>query len=195
MIKTLEIVIVAYNRPHELLALIHSLLSQTCKDFCISVYHDGPNQQIEDSLNIVQKSYPEQVRFEFTAIRHNDYGHSLRDLGIKNAKSPYLLITNDDNYYVPIFVDEILKAINGGKKDFIYWNMIHSHTEYKGNFRTYPKRGSIDVGAFVVRTDLAQMIGWTDKGFAGDATYCEQLLSSIPDIRIKKIRKTLFVHN
>jgi hypothetical protein len=186
---------ITYNRPHELLALIHSLLSQTCKEFCVSVYHDGPNKQIEDSLKSVQKSYPKQIRFEFTAIRYNDYGHSLRDLGIKNANSPYLLITNDDNYYVPTFVEEILKAIDGGKKDFVYWNMIHSHTKYNGNFRTYLKRGSIDVGAFVVRTDLAQKIGWTDKGFAGDATYCEQLLSSTPDIRIKKIRKTLFVHN
>jgi hypothetical protein len=195
MIKKLEIVVVSYRRPSELLTLVNCFASQTSQDFLMRVYHDGPDAEMEALLNSLKLQYPDMFDFEISSRRFNDYGHSLRGHGISKAKSDYLLITNDDNYYVPTFVSEMITALESDHSDMVYCNMLHSHTFYKATFRTYLKKGAIDVGAIVVRTELAKKVGWQDKTFSGDGTYCEQLLQSKKDIKVRKIRKTLFVHN
>ena len=191
--KSLEIVVVAYKRPIQIQVLIHSLAAQTCQDFFISIYHDGFDPEILSILTDLKVMYPDMINFEFTQGRYNDYGHSLREIGIGKASAEYILITNDDNYYCPTFVSEMLKKLPSN--DLVYCDMIHSHTDYKRIFRTYTRLGSIDVGSMIVRTELAKKIGWPDKSYSGDGTYCEDLMSSIPNIRVKKIRKVLFVHN
>lgn len=193
--KKLEIVVVAYKRPSELSTLLNCFASQTNLDFLVKVYHDGQDPKMESLLQTFKALYPELIEFEMLPKRFNDYGHSLRAYGIQNAKCEYLLITNDDNYYVPTFVSEMITTIESNRSDMVYCNMLHSHTFYKAPFRTYLKKGAIDIGAIVVRTELAKKVGWQDKSFAGDGTYCEELLQSKKDIKVRKIRKTLFVHN
>ena len=191
--KSLEIVVVAYKRPIEIQVLIHSLAAQTSQDFTVTIYHDGFDAEMQKIFDDLKAKYPNMISFEFTDERYNDYGHSLREIGINKASSDYILITNDDNYYCPTFVSEMLGKLSSN--DLVYCDMIHSHTNYKRIFRTYTRLGSIDVGSMIVRTELAKRIGWTDKSYSGDGTYCEGIISSIPNIRISKIRKVLFVHN
>jgi GT2 family glycosyltransferase len=191
--KSLEIVVVSYKRPIEIQVLVHSLAAQTSQDFRVSIYHDGFDPEMLKILDGLKLKYPGMMNFEFTDKRFNDYGHSLREIGISKATSKYILITNDDNYYCPTFVSEMLEKL--ASNDLVYCDMLHSHTEYKRVFRTYTRLGSIDVGSMIVRTELAKKIGWKDKSFSGDGTYCEGIMSSIPNIRIAKIRKILFVHN
>jgi hypothetical protein len=193
--KTLAIAAVAYKRPDALPILIHSLRVQTMSDFTLTVYHDGFDAEMETVLLYYKKKYPDFFDYRFSTQRFNDWGHSLREIAIYEAKSPYLLITNDDNYYCPTFVEDMINEIEGKDADLVLCDMLHSHSGYKKYFRTYPKSGSIDIGAIVTRTDLAQIVGWRDKGFGGDGTYCEDLLYSKPGVKIAKVRKTLFVHN
>ena len=55
-----------------------------------------------------QNRYPQKISFQCTKIRFNDYGHSLRQIGRKNASGDYVLFTNADNYYIP----ETVRYIN-----------------------------------------------------------------------------------
>lgn len=72
-------------------------------DFEVLIYHDGPVKK--QKLNI-----PKGIKFTATDKRYNDWGHSLRDMGIREAKGRYLLFTNCDNVIYPI-LDSFTKAI------------------------------------------------------------------------------------
>lgn len=72
-------------------------------DFEVLIYHDGPVKK--QKLNI-----PKGIKFTATDKRYNDWGHSLRDMGIRQAKGKYLLFTNCDNVIYPI-LDKLTKAL------------------------------------------------------------------------------------
>ena len=66
---------------------VNSILNQTCKDFEIICIHDGPL--------LTKEEFPVEVIC--TQKRYNDWGHSLRDWGIKKAKGEYIIHFNPDN--------------------------------------------------------------------------------------------------
>lgn len=193
--KTLAIAAVAYKRPDSLPILIHSLRVQTIADFTLTVYHDGFDEEMEQVFVYYKEKYEDFFDYKFSDERYNDWGHSLREIAINEATSPLLLITNDDNYYCPTFVEDMINQLKTTESDLVICDMLHSHSNYKKYFRTYPKSGSIDIGAIVAKTELAQIVGWRDKSFGGDGTYCEDLLYSKPGVKVSKVKKTLFVHN
>jgi hypothetical protein len=113
-----------------------------------------------------------------------------------------LLITNDDNYYCPKFIELMVPPMKANEADIAMCNMIHSH-DHPGcrpqpsymPFETRPERDSVDIGCFIARTDWAKRVGFRDKGYAGDATYFEDLLSCSEQPTVLKVNRTLFVHN
>ncbi|MFL0789888.1 MAG: glycosyltransferase [Prochlorococcus sp.] len=78
------------------------LLGQTCKDFEVFVYHDGP---ISRPLLM-----PEDDRFNMriTAQRANDWGHTNRNKGMSEAKGEYILHFNPDNILYSFALQKII---------------------------------------------------------------------------------------
>jgi len=74
---------------------VGSVLGQTFGDVEVQIYHDGPLHRAVPEVNGV---VPE-VRA--TVERKNDWGHSLRDLGIRQAAGEYILLFNADNFLHP----------------------------------------------------------------------------------------------
>lgn len=100
-----SIVVVHYQgvNSHEVfLRGIRSLQEQTFTDFEILCYHDGP--LIDPGVD-----FPVQVRC--TDQRHNDWGHSLRDRGIREASGDYILHFNADNVLFPDALEQIAAEI------------------------------------------------------------------------------------
>jgi hypothetical protein len=90
-----SIIVVHYQGtvPHEVFCRgIRSLQAQTFRDFEILAYHDGPLQQ-------PGLEWPVEVRC--TPTRHNDWGHSLRDRGLREATGDYIVHFNADNILYP----------------------------------------------------------------------------------------------
>ena len=81
---------------------INSILSQTFKDYEVLVYHDGP---------LLDPAAPTPVPIRCTATRHNDWGHSLRDRGIREATGDYILHFNADNILYPNALELIAAEI------------------------------------------------------------------------------------
>src|SRR5262245_13983025 len=107
-----SIIVVHYQGtiPHEIfLRGINSILNQTCKDYEILCYHDGP---------LLDASVEFPVPVMPTAIRFNDWGHSLRDLGIREARGEYIVHFNADNILYPHALEEIRKARQRPSKIF-----------------------------------------------------------------------------
>jgi hypothetical protein len=100
-----SIIVVHYQPtiPHGIFCRgISSLQAQTFRDFEILAYHDGP-------LTDATSQLPVPVRC--TEKRYDDWGHSLRDRGIREATGDYILHFNADNILYPHALAEIAKEI------------------------------------------------------------------------------------
>lgn len=202
MTPELTIVCVAYKRYQNIPVLIHCLLAQTVQNFKLLILHDGYDQEMDELLSQYKSRHPQLLDYAFTQVRHNDYGHTLRELGIQMTQTPFLLLTNDDNYYCPVFVEKMFQALSAHQADLVLCDMIHSHNNPGGHaqppyslLKTAPQPGLIDIGCFIVKTELAKGVGFVDKGHDGDATFFMDLLRTNPAIRIAKVNQVLFVHN
>lgn len=200
---TIEIISVAFERLGELKVFVQCILNQRQANWKLRVIHDGPNEEFRKIMQHYAEERPEQIFYEETRDRYNDWGHSLREIGLAHATGDYVLITNADNYYIPRFIGYVTEAIEQTNADMISWDMVHSH-ESPGEsyapsysyFRTEWRRFGIDMGAAVVRRSLAQRAGFPDKGHDGDATYfikCSEIKGQ--DTLCCRIPRVMLVHN
>ena len=199
----LTVVCVAFEPLEALQVLVHYFMAQPLQNFYLHVIHDGPNEEYQ-ALAVASKGrYGDKVDFSATTRRYNDYGHSLREIGLRRCRSEFVLITNGDNYYAPVFLERMFAKVDKDKLDLVLCDMIHSHerpgersqTSYKP-FVTFPSLNHIDMGAFIVRADLAQSAGFADKSYAADGVFVERIMrSGVRPVRWGKVDDVLFVHN
>lgn len=204
--KLIHIVAVAYEKFNHLTIFVQSVINQTADNWFLTVIHDGPNETFDSIMKAFQIRNPDRISFFHTDERYNDYGHTLREIGIRRAHGDYLLLTNADNYLIPRMIEFVNEPIESAvpAPDVVMYNMIHSHNT--PGFRPLPsysffeteyRRYSLDMGAAVVKMDLAKRVGFRDKGYAGDATYFEDVQAAkLPEkLAIVKLPMVLFVHN
>jgi len=185
----LDIIVVTYQQDACLRGLINSLQAQTVSDWRMFVLHDGPSKEFEHLMEY-EYSNDSRIKWLCSRDRHNDWGHTLRKYGLNHiGNSKYVLITNGDNYYTPVFIQEMCLDTS---KDFIMCDFVHNQLDYAVRIGKLGM-GSIDVGSFVVRTDMAKKVGWTDTKHSADWTYAYAVSQHCK--RFKEVRKVLFVHN
>jgi hypothetical protein len=201
--RRLTIVVVTYKQAKALQCLLDSLVCQTVQNFDVLVIHDGADAASRAVAASFVAAEPQKYRYIETDVRYNDYGHTLRDMGIQQAAAEFVLVTNGDNYYSPRFLEFAFEAINTKQLDLVMWDIVHSH----GNpgdirqpsccgFSIYPFRQYLDIGAFMVRSAIAKEVGFRGTDFAADALYMEHIISR-PDapLRMGRVQKILMVHN
>ena len=189
----LTIVVATYQQELALDCLLKSSVCQTLQNFKVLVIHDGPSQTTPSIVSACSRERPGRFDYLETPDRLNDFGHSLRAVGIDKSSTEFILLTNGDNYYAPRFVEFMFEAIDTHNLDIAFCDMIHSYTY--GLLRTRPFRNYINSGCFIAKTDAAKSVGFRDKSFSGDATYFEDLLNYLPTPAVGKVRKVLMVHN
>lgn len=212
-----EIIAVTYGHNFELKCFINSILAQTSELWELHILHDGPNEQLKN--NLIEEGYLKDPRVKFTCSdrRENVFGHNLRDLGLKTSKSqaPYTLVTNCDNYYVPILVDQIDYYTSNKDIDFLYWEAVHNFKDGKfnrdiayGTWTSKIKYSQIDMGQAVISSNIARKVAFPKRNWDADYNYFEDCVNQIKNAnyssakrkpswksRIKKLDKILFVHN
>lgn len=172
---------------------IDSLKAQTLQDFEILAYHDGP---------LVDPTVTFPVPIKATQRQHKDWGHSLRDMGIRAAKGDYIVHMNSDNVLYPNALEEIAKEIDrpsrivdangnamdnntiivfpilmrGFQKIFQFLLRAPEYPEWyiilTGN---PPMRSQIDAMQFVMkRQTWLDEGGWYDRSYDGDGNMYEK---------------------
>jgi glycosyltransferase involved in cell wall biosynthesis len=185
-----DFIIPAFEREAPLKCMLASLQAQTCPDWHASVVIDD---EWNDRLYWLVKQFNDsRMDVWMMSKRHNDWGHTPREWGKQRSEADYVIMTGDDNYYMPNFVAELKKAAEI-KPGVIYWDMIHSHYDYQ-LFTCRPVFNQIDMGAFATRNDLAKQVE-LGKGFAADGEYIRDVTARFPKEKLVKINKVLFVHN
>jgi len=75
---------------------VQCLMVQTYTEFEVILLHDGPKEiPYDKELNLDQLNFIDQIII--TEQRFNNWGHTLRDMGIRAAKGDYIVQFNADN--------------------------------------------------------------------------------------------------
>lgn len=176
--------------------LAHALVAQTVSEWELLLLHDGPNATgLAASLR--QLGDP-RVRYYESPTRYNDWGHSLRAMGLEQiATEPiegdFVVVTNGDNYYCPGFVETMLRAFESSVVA-VYCPMIHNHYGWR-LIDSRLEHKWIDCGCLMARRDVAINTGWTSREYSADWSYVSQMIGNYGAHRIKRIDNILFVHN
>ena len=192
----LRIICVAYERPIRMRVLINSFVLQTNPNWELNIIHDGKaSQSVRDAISLYDD---DRIRFFESEQRNQCYGHPNRKMMLDKmptSNEDFVLLTNDDNYYVPVFVEYMLREINS-HVGMVYCDSVHSHFKYI-HHRTQIRVDHIDIGSFIVRLDIAKKIGFTGVAFNSDGVYavrCYDLCRKL-GLGATYIAKPLFIHN
>lgn len=194
-----SIVLAAYwgdndvRRLNALRSELYSLQAQTYARLEILVVHDG------EMPNTGEPALPQLsgVNYYATPERKNVFGHNCREFGIARAAGDYICIGNDDNYYMPTYVEWLLSALLAGNADIAYCDMVHSHKLWKP-LTTLPKKGQVDIGCWMAKAALVKSTPWPSHVFNSDGTFFEAMVAKAKGPGgggIVKVPATLFVHN
>ena len=190
----IEFVIPTYNRSKLLMATISSLYAQTNDNWTAHIVTDN---YWDDYLEKIKNFYADsdKIRFTITDKRYNDWGHTPRNIGLKQCKEEWVIMTGDDNYYVPVFVDEFLKVVKT-ETNVVFCNMVHNWNNLQYYpVKCIPRTNNIDIGCFMVRSKLgSQMeINLEHKELA-DGMFLEEYIKRFAG-SVEHIDKILYTHN
>ncbi len=186
------------RRQSSLMALLGSFISQTYKPTEIAIYHDGPKPDsplLDVGIPLINSQIPTEL---IVCDRVQKFGHPHRQKAINRfveKEYDWILLTNDDNYYMPTFFEDLMALAIRKKADFVFSNMVHSHQHWSPMVCKV-KRGHLDLGCFLVRTRIAREVPFDNFSFAGDADWFMRLAAKIKTpTKIVRCDKFLFVHN
>lgn len=190
----IEFIIPTYNRIDHLMCVISSIVAQTNPNWKIRVISDASP---EGTLDKIMDYWKSEDRISFTILkeRHNDWGHTPRNIGLNESKEEWVVMSGEDNYYTPLFVEEFLKEADKDT-NFVFCNIV---TNYN-NQQYIPMQcrlelGFIDIGCYMVRPELARQIGLELKyKEVADGVLAGKYVKKFGG-KIKKINKILYVHN
>lgn len=184
-----SLAVAAYRSPDSLCGLIYALRCQTYPNWEAIIVHDGPGAEVRAAVERIGEP---RVRLIETDERRGSYGHPWRRFGIEHCTGDFIGLSNDDNYYAPTYFEWMLHQMAEEKADFAYCNMVHSHQQW-AYFPTRPKRGCIDLGAWLGRRELVLATPWPGDDFNADGDFIEALARKAR--RVTHVEGCLFVHN
>lgn len=197
----LKIIAVSYRRPIALRLLCDSFRVQTNPNWELHICHDGsyPGGDLDLITNQEPKiSDDKRIFFYNSAKRKGEYGHPNRKQMLDRLEckdDDFILLTNDDNYYVPHFVERVMSAA-AKTVGMVYCDMLHNYYSYEV-LRTELAVNHIDMGAFAVRASVAKKVGFNSTKFEADGIYAVECMRYCQEkgLRTIKIKGILFVHN
>jgi len=193
---SVEFVIPTWERPDKLMVMLSSLVVQTNPNWKAHVVIDGLTN---DYFNVKEyfQNHP-NIRFSHITGPNNDWGHTARNYGLSEAQEEWVVMTGDDNYYVPVFVDVMMKEAISNGADFVFCDFVHNLI-HPGGYQYVNSRiahGAIDIGSFMSRTRLAQEIK-LESNYDADwefvSEFCKRNKKS--NKSIIKVDKVLYIHN
>lgn len=184
---------------HATICFINSFLCQTYQNFELFIVHDGPipfgdNQYKQMLLNFIAQF--ENIKFFETEERLQKHGYPHRSkYALCDQEFDWVLFTNDDNYYAPVFLEALLSTADTPDIKLVYCDMIHSHTGWQV-LDTKLGLCEIDIGAFMITKEVANKVPIPVMGdcFISDGIFISNILAKFPNCA-KKSKHVFFVHN
>lgn len=171
--------------PDRMHAFLLGMQRQRYDNWELVFVTDGPNPGARD---LVEGAADARVRLVETAEALGRWGHPHRRRGIEASTGELIGLSNDDNYYVPGYLEQMVGALEGADAELVMCQMLHSYW----GWRIVP--AGHDVGSWIARRGLVERTPWDGDDFFYDARYVAQLRNNA-GARIAVIERPLFVHN
>lgn len=192
--KKVAFICPAYNSYPQ---IISSLICQTHQNWELFLIHDGPNAN-----GIQQLVNDPRIKYKETAERVGKWGHSIRQTALENIAefcpdADYVVITNADNYHVPVYIEKLLKAFETNPSIVAAYcsDMVHSYKAWQ----IIPCRlqlGYIDCAGVMIKKEVAKEIGWRDiESHSSDWTYFNDIIKKYGADKWQKVPGCLLIHN
>lgn len=186
--------------------IISSLICQTSKKWELLLMHDGKNETGIDK--IVKDANDPRITYIESASRKGKWGHPMRkqaleDIATGNIKTDcgFIVITNSDNYYVPLFVEKMLEGFTNDAVATYCSSFVHGYNSPQpdgdhrfGVLQTKIELGHIDCGGVMVRKEVACDVGWRDLSIYSDWSYFSDIVKKHGKEKWNKVLGCLFVH-
>lgn len=188
----IEFIIPTYNRPNHLATLLSSLTAQTSLNWTAHVVDDCA---IPGTLARVKQFFKDEKRIRWTSLntRYNDHGHTPRNHGLSQATEKLVCMTGEDNYYTPVFVEEVLAAFTD-RVNFVFTDLIHNWGKEYIYMQSLVFWSHIDIGNCIYRTEFAKTLHLDVKNFSADWEFAKEYIQKFGG-EIRHIKKPLYVHN
>lgn len=184
--------------------IISSMINQTHTNWELFILHDGPD--FGGIGNLVAFINDKRIKFIEFESREGQWGHPLRKWALHNLcnicpDADYVLVTNDDNYHVPIYLEEMLKGFDENILATYCSQFVHSYEspQIDGDYRygvmlTRLELGFIDCACVLMKKNIAIESGWEDISHSSDWTYFKRVIDRYGEESFKKIKGCLVVH-
>lgn len=173
-------------------AVISSLIMQTFTDWKLLLIHDGPSDGAVDSY--VRALNDDRIVYSETPAHRGEWGHYIRSEYLQTVDSEFVLITNPDNYYMPVFLENCLKAFTPNKVAAYCQHMVHSYKAWENQVCRL-MRGHLDCGGVLLKTKEAQAVGWKSFEHSADWFFFADIIKRYGERSFVAVKGTLFVHN
>ena len=193
--RKLHVLCVAYGRPIHLMNICGLFLVQTNPNWELTIMYDG--KPPESIYGIMEFYNDPRINFKHSKRRKQNYGHPNRKTMLEEVDAndnDLILLTNEDNMYVPIFVEAMLKTAVKGV-GFVMCDILHSYIHFDV-MKVELRVDHIDMGAFCVRSDVAKKVGFNHVNFSADGRYAEDCgkYCTEHNLEILHIQRPLFIH-
>jgi len=193
--------------------VVASFLAQTYHNWELRLIHNGP------APTLYPKFDDPRIIFEETDQNRGNFGHPNRELFLNRIRAgtlagDYALITNDDNYHAPFFLEKLVRALdeNPDAPGAYCSAMVHNYAGIKGDttvrmedghavdgygvINVKPERGHMDVAGVLIRAEMAGRAGWPDYTHSSDWTYLDRVAQQNGGWgKFKVVPGVLLVHN
>jgi glycosyltransferase involved in cell wall biosynthesis len=194
----IEFIIPTYERTNHLMCLLNSLCAQTSRNWIAHVIADCPPKDVLNSLEKIIKYFENEERIKFTILdkRYNDWGHTPRNICLKSATEKWVVMTGEDNYYTPKFVELFLEAADKNPNTtFVYCDMVHNWLKHEYiHIKSKIEYGRMDIGNFMSRTKFSKEIQIDTSVADSDWKFVAEYVTSF-GVNLIYIPRTLYVHN
>lgn len=109
------------NRVNLLERAVESVLNQTYKNIELIVVDDGSDDNTLEYLDAISRK---DSRLRFFCNYENKGACFSRNLAINNAKGEYITGLDDDDYFLPDRVRELVNFYEGGSYNVVYTNFL-----------------------------------------------------------------------
>lgn len=143
---------------------------------------DGPNAA---AGQLVAEFNDARIRLIETEKPLGRWGHPYRQLGLDACRGEFIGLSNDDNYYVPGYVEQMLHALENA--DLATCKILH-------NYFGWQVVTGQDLGCWIARALLVCQVPWRGQDFTSDRDYIRALAAVAKD-RVATVERPLLVHN
>jgi glycosyltransferase involved in cell wall biosynthesis len=191
----IEFIIPTYNRINHLITMVASLTAQSNPNWKAHIVADCPDDDVVEQMKTMVTFFnDERIRLTVLDKRYNDWGHTPRQYGLDNSTEEWVIMTGEDNYYVPEFVDIMLGESE--HQHFVYCDMVHNwiNRDYIPLLSKL-QLGRIDIGSFMVKSNMAKKIKLRIDQEWADWYFVEEFMKKFTAAKMKKVNRILYVHN